>query len=75
MTTYIGDPNSVAIMRAVDGMKPKMRALVHEFGAQIVSRMIGDGYDNPDALRGALETWRQRRQAEWLKTDFLKRDG
>lgn len=71
MTPYVGDPNSVSIMRAVDGMKPGMRALVHEFGAAIVSRMIGDGYDDADALRDALVTWRERRQDEWLKTDYL----
>lgn len=58
-------------MQALDGLSPKFRSLVHEFGAQIVSRMIGDGYEDADELRDALETWRERRQDEWLKTDFI----
>lgn len=71
MTPYIGDPNSVTVMRPLDGLKPPMRALVHEFGAAIVSRMIGDGYDDAAQLRDALVTWRERRQDEWLKTNFF----
>lgn len=51
-------------------MRPKFRALVHEFGLKIVDAMIADGYDNADELRIVLEGWRSRRQEQWLKTDF-----
>lgn len=58
-------------MTAVDGLSPDFRALVHEFGAVIVSRMIGDGYEDAAALRSILEGWRDRRQAQWLATDHI----
>jgi hypothetical protein len=61
-----GDPNSIAIMVAIDCLAPEFRKLVHEYGAVPVSRMIGEGYDDPDELRDALETWRQRRQDKLL---------
>jgi hypothetical protein len=59
------------MMAALDALSPAFRALVHDFGAQIVSRMIGDGYENAAELRGVLETWRERRQEEWLRTDYI----
>ena len=65
------DPNARANMRAVDSLKPVFRDLVHEFGLVIVAGMINDGYDDPVELRRALETWRERRQSEWLATDYL----
>ena len=58
-------------MAVVDAMKPEFRSLVHEFGVVIVSRMAAEGYDDADVLRDALETWRERRQETWLKTDWL----
>lgn len=70
MTPYVGDPESAKLMAAIDELKPSFRSLIHEFGAQIVSRMIGEGYDDAEALRDALETWRERRQNEWLSTDL-----
>ena len=33
--------------------------------------MQAEGYDNADVLRGVLMTWRERRQDQWLKTDWL----
>lgn len=72
MNPYSGDPDSARLMAALDTLHPAMRALVHEYGAQIVSRMIGDGYNDPSALRDALETWRERRQEQWLKTDLFE---
>jgi hypothetical protein len=62
------DPDSAKVMAAIDRMQPKFRALVHEFGAQIVSRMIGDGYSDAVQLKKALETWRERRQKAWLES-------
>ena len=63
-------PVSVAIMDHIDSMRPAMRALVREFGYVIVRDMLADGYSNARELRGLLEVWRQRRQDEWLATDF-----
>lgn len=48
-----------------------MRALVREFGFVIVSEMIDEGYTNARELKPLLETWRSRRQEEWLATDYL----
>ena len=53
-------------MRAVDRLSPAMRSLVHEFGFVIVTDMIADGYRDPVELRGLLETWRARRQQQFL---------
>jgi len=69
----MSDPDSVKVMAAIDAMTPPFRALVHEFGAVIVSRMIGEGYANANELRDVLNTWRHRRQEELLKTDFFPR--
>jgi DnaJ-domain-containing protein 1 len=65
------DPDARANMRAVDSLSPAFRDLVHEFGLVIVAAMINDGYDNPVELRQVLETWRARRQSEWLATDYI----
>jgi hypothetical protein len=62
------------IMCLVDGMPAPMRALVHDYGFTIVHGMICDGYRNPEELRGLLETWRERRQDEWLQTDYMRLD-
>lgn len=69
----MSDPDSARVMAAVDGMRPEFRSLVHEFGVVIVSRMVAEGYDDADALKDVLETWRERRQDQWLKTDFFAR--
>lgn len=65
------DPNSVVVMRAVDGMRPQMRALVREFGFTIVAQMMDEGYRNAKELRPVLETWRERRQEQWLATNYV----
>ena len=59
-------------MAVVDAMNPQFRSLVHEFGVIIVSRMQAEGYDDANVLRDVLQTWRERRQETWLKTDWLK---
>jgi hypothetical protein len=64
------DPNSIRVMSAIDRMPKGFRALVHEFGAVIVDKMMADGYSDPAALRTILEGWRERRQDQWLKTDY-----
>jgi hypothetical protein len=61
-------------MAYVDKLKPGMRELVYEFGLLIVSEMVADGYRDPDALRPVLETWRSRRQQEWLSTNYITRN-
>jgi hypothetical protein len=58
-------------MAAIDQMRPAFRDLVREFGFVIVRDMLNDGYADADELRGILEGWRARRQAEWLATDFV----
>jgi hypothetical protein len=60
-------------MAAIDRMPQGFRALVHEYGAVIVDKMMADGYSDPDELRAVLEGWRERRQDEWLRTDYLIR--
>jgi hypothetical protein len=65
------DPNSIAIMAHVDRMSRPMRALVREYGYKIVRDMIDDGYRNAKDLKPILEAWRERRQEEWIATDYV----
>jgi hypothetical protein len=58
-------------MAFVDKLTPAMRRLVHEYGAVIVSNMITEGHRNASALKPILETWRSRRQQEWLSTNYI----
>jgi hypothetical protein len=67
----VPDPNSVLVMSAIDGMRPEMRALVREFGFTIVADMISEGYTTAKELRPVLETWRERRQEQWLATNYI----
>lgn len=53
-------------MRFIDRLTPAMRAIVHEFGAEVVHGMWLDGYRNAEKLRAALEPWRERQQQRWL---------
>lgn len=64
-------PGSVEIMAVMDSLPHQMRALVHEFGLVIVCEMVDDGYHDAAELRDLLETWRERRQAQWLATDYV----
>jgi hypothetical protein len=56
------DRDSIKVMQPIDDLRPGFRALVHEYGAVIVLKMIAEGYDRPEDLRPVLETWRERRQ-------------
>lgn len=58
-------------MMVVDGLSPRLRALVHEYGIAIVAALIADGYHDSEELSDMLETWRERRQAEWLATNYI----
>lgn len=60
-------------MREIDRMPRRCRALVHEYGLVIVSNLLAEavGHVNPDDLAWELETWRERRQEQWLATDFI----
>ena len=66
----VSKSDSEIIMTVIDALDPQFRALVYEFGFNIVTAMIEDGAHNAEALRCDLETWRGRRQAQWLATDF-----
>lgn len=69
---FMPNQSSVAIMPTIDLMPMFMRMLVYEYGFSIVLAMINDGYDDPTELRSLLETRRQRKQAEWLVTDYVQ---
>jgi hypothetical protein len=47
-------------MAFVDRLKPPMRALVYEFGFDVVHGMFVDGWRDADRLRPELEAWRER---------------
>lgn len=66
------NPSSVAIMSTIDLMPMPMRMLVYEYGFSIVWAMVNDGYNDPGELRSLLEMRRQRKQAEWLATDYVQ---
>ncbi len=71
-SVYCGSPQSIDIMRTMDErVSPAFRALMHEYGFQIVAQSMDDGARNPDVLRADLEAWRDRRQQQWLATDYV----
>lgn len=59
-------PHSIKVMEFVDRLKPPMRALVHEFGVDVVHGMFVDGHRDPVKLREELAAWRERQQERWL---------
>lgn len=65
------DPDAAKIMKHFDGLSRPMRALAYEYGYKIVTAMIDDGYKNAKELKPLLETWRERRQEEWLNTNYV----
>ena len=67
----VPDPVSAELMAAIDALSPRLRALVHEYGVKIVLGLMDDCGDDPDDLEPLLAAWRQRRQEEWLRTDYI----
>lgn len=67
------DPDSVAMMNHIDGMKPWLRALVREYGYMIIRDVLAEaeGPLDPFVLADQLQTWRERRQEQWLNTNFV----
>ena len=63
--------DSVKLMAWVDKRTPAMRALIHEFGLVVVADMYTDGHTRAAELRPILESWRSRRQEEWLATNYI----
>lgn len=57
-------------MASIDGLPREWRELVYEYGFTIVAAMYDAG-GGIDAVRNDLETWRHRRQEQWLRTDYL----
>ena len=68
---WVPDPYSAEIMAYVDSLSKPMRDLVREYGLKIVSDMIAEDYTKPDELADLLETWRERRQEQWLDTTYI----
>lgn len=68
-------PHSVEIMSDMDGWSAAFRALAHEYGYKIVRDMLGEGYYDAREVRSLLETWRKRRQEQWLGTDYVEQHG
>jgi len=71
MTADYSDPDSRQNMAAVDQLPQSFRPLVYEYGLVIVVQMWNDGYTDAATLHPMLETWRQRRQAQWMATDYI----
>lgn len=73
MSIWIGDPDCVEMMQAVDALPRKWRALVYEHGALVVLEMYDDGNGPFDAFTAEvmLEQRREKRQREWLATNFI----
>ena len=67
------DPDAVAIMKHIDRMAPWMRELVREYGYAIIRAILdeSDGELDPFNLADQLQTWRERRQEQWLATDYV----
>ncbi len=60
------DPDSVAIMAAIESLPRAWRDLVREFGWVIVRDMRLDGHHEAAKLREELDAWRERQQERWL---------
>lgn len=67
---WIGDPECIEMMQAVDAMPRAWRALVHEYGGGIVRNLREDGLDVLMA-EVTLEQRREKRQAELLAQDHI----
>lgn len=63
------DPHAVEVCKFIDAINPGMRALVYEYGANIINAMWGEGYRDANALRPWMEVWRKRRQDALLSED------
>ena len=57
-------------MAEIDAMTAPMRRLVYEYGYVIVTSMRDEGY-NAHTLKPVLRDWRERRQRQWLETDYV----
>lgn len=66
------NPNSCAIMATVDDLAKEQRELVYEYGLTIVAGLIEEGCSESEQLAEVLAIWRERRQAQWLATDYIK---
>lgn len=66
------NPDSVELMAFIDGLEPDWRALVHEYGVTIVEALMDEGQDAEQAAY-ELTVWRERRQEEWLATNFVRK--
>jgi hypothetical protein len=71
MIVPYSDPDSRANMAAVDQLPSAFRPLVYEYGLVIVVNMFNEGYEDAAELRPILENWRERRQQQWLATDYV----
>lgn len=58
--------SSAEIMEKIDALDPEARALVYEYGFNIVAALIDEG-GGLEAIAADLETWRQRKQAAHLR--------
>jgi hypothetical protein len=70
MISALPDANSVAVMRDIDSLPGKWRALVHEYGYKIVMAMFDNGFSLEDA-DDACWMRRSAKQAEWLSTNYI----
>lgn len=60
-----------ALMEQIDDLDPGVCALLNEYGTNIVGAMLADGYNTVDQLELPLRSWRDRRQSEWLQTNYI----
>lgn len=57
-------------MAPVDALPPAWRALVHEYGRNVVLNLFEDDMSVEDAA-DHLWLWRSTRQRQWLATDYI----
>lgn len=65
------NPDSVELMAQIDELPAEVREMIYEFGFAIVAALINQGVNDPDRMDELLHNWRERRQAQWLATNYI----
>ena len=66
------DPRFAELMAIIDAMPLGFRLLVHDYGVNPVIALINAGVTCAKGARRLLETRREQRQEQWLRTNYIE---